>query len=116
METLVRGYINGFHSQRSFYFEGTDSNIANFIIEYSALDNEIEIDTIFGKTILTYKLSEDKVCGKERYIAGIEACLLELKSGTVVRSKVDVLDLEDLNNVDEFDNIEVREKEFEKYI
>ncbi|HIT90072.1 MAG TPA: hypothetical protein IAC41_06610 [Candidatus Merdenecus merdavium] len=116
METLVRGYINTPNLQRSFYFEGTTANIANFILDHATMENEIEINTIFGKTIVSFNLKENKVCGRKAYVVGVESYLDALRKGTIKRTKVVALDLEDLNNVDEFDNIEVREEEFERCI
>lgn len=116
METLVRGYINDSSSQQSFYFEKTDENIANFILEYARPDNEIVIDTIFGKLVLAYHLENDELTGKEYRTSGVRICLEQLRTGILEPKRVMAINLEDVNDADQIDNIEVEEKEYESFI
>lgn len=112
MEELLRGYINRADEQTCYYFENNVKNIANFIFSNTKPDNEIVIETIFGKELLKMKDQGNNLTGKQTYVQKIDEYILQLKCGNVKSDNVDFLDCSNINNRDEFDSKDITGKEF----
>lgn len=112
MEELLRGYVNANGEQRSFYFENSVPNIANFIYSNAGADKEIVIETLFGKLLLKTAGSGLSITGRPSYVEKIDSYLCKLKDGIINSEAVNYLDLTNLNNKDEFDSKDLDEKEF----
>lgn len=113
METIVRGYINLENGEQiSYYFENTEENIASFIFQYLKSDNEIVINTIFGETLIQISGRDYSLKGREQYIQEVTRCLVSMKDGNMDQKESYFLDLNDMNDRDEFDSKDVEEKEF----
>ncbi|KAB1438051.1 hypothetical protein [Candidatus Galacturonibacter soehngenii] len=112
MEELLRGYVNHADEQLCFYFENTINNIANFIFNNKKPDNEVVVETIFGKELLKATDHGNQLTGKPAYVEKIDEYLHKLKSGSIKREIVEFLDFSNLNNRDEFDSKDIEEKEF----
>lgn len=112
MEELLRGYVKNGDEQACFYFENTVKNIANFIFNNVKSDNEVVVETIFGKEILKTIDHGNQLSGKPAYVQKIDDYILKLKSGIIKKDNVEFLDFSNLNNWDEFDSKDIEEKEF----
>jgi hypothetical protein len=112
MEELLRGYIKKADEQICYYFENSVKNIANFIFSNANPDNEVVVETLFGTQLLKKQEQETTLIGKQNYVQKIGDYILQLKSGTIKCEHVDFLDFSNINNRDEFDSIEITEKEF----
>ncbi|WP_099468775.1 hypothetical protein [Konateibacter massiliensis] len=114
MEELLRGFVKRADEQICFYFENSVKNIANFIFNNKKPDNEVIVETIFGKVLLKTIDHGNHLSGKPAYVQNIGDYLLQLKEGDVPIDSVDFFDFSDLNNRDEFDSKDIEEKEFVK--
>jgi hypothetical protein len=112
MEELLRGYIKKVDEQHCYYFENNVKNIANFIFSNTKPDNEVVVETIFGKELLKTVSSGSNLTGKQTYVQKITEYILQLKSGEITSDAVDYLDFSDMNDRDEFDSKDMAEKEF----
>lgn len=112
MEELLRGYINHADEQICFYFENSIKNIANFIFNNAKPDNEVVVETIFGKELLKTIDHGNHLSGKPAYVQKINDYILQLKAGSIKKDIVEFFDFSNLNNRDEFDSKDMEEKEF----
>lgn len=111
MEELLRGFVNQADEQLCFYFENSVKNIANFIFSQVKPNNEVVVETIFGKVLLKTD-HENHLSGKPTYVQKIDEYIVQLKSGDIKSDNVEFLDFTNLNSRDEFDSKDIVEKEF----
>lgn len=112
MEELLRGYVYNDDGHTSVYFENTVDNIATFIYDNAHNAQKIVVESLFGKELLNFDGSG--ITGNNKYLSKVINTLESLKNGTVSKSSVKFLDLQDMNNRDEFDSKDVDEKDLIK--
>jgi hypothetical protein len=112
MEEFLRGYVNNVDEQTCVYFENNVKNIANFIFNNARPDNEVVVETIFGKEILKTVDHGSQLSGKPSYVSRIDEYIMQLKSGNIQCDFVEFLDFTNMNDRDEFDSKDIFEKEF----
>lgn len=111
MKSIVRGFVKTELEQNSFYFEGTYLNLAGFIFDNEDPKKELTVETIFGKKVLFVNRTTGFIEGDKAVVEQVNDCLHKMRSGEQ-KSKVQYLDLNDMNNRDEFDSKDMIEKEF----
>lgn len=113
MELLVRGYVNKKSGgQESYYFENTIKNVANFIVKHEDETSEIVIENIFGKLLLKAEGVMGNLEGAKDCLPQVQEYLTKLRNKEIEDEKVEYLDFYDINNRDEFDSEDMKQKEF----
>lgn len=113
MELLVRGYVNKKSGgQESYYFENTVKNVANFIMNHEDETSEVVIENIFGKLLLKTEGVMGSLEGAKDWLPQVKQYLMKLRNREIKEEQVEYLDFHDINNRDEFDSEDIKQKEF----